>query len=273
MGMGVGTYYEAAAVIVALVFVGQVLELRARERTGESADGGTINKNGSLVMPAGRVGADTVLAQIVAMVSNAKRSRAPIQGVADKNASVFVPVILVIAVAAFAEWMIWGPAPALAYAITVAVLVLIIACPYAPGLATPISITTATGRGAQAGVLINDAEALERMASVDTLIIDRTGTLTIGKPTLTNVVVLAGVDEATILTLAAALEKGSEHPLAEAIVAGAREQGIVAEKTVGFQALTGKGVQGTVSGRKVALGQRRNDAGHGARSANGRGAG
>ena len=329
MGMGVGTYYEAAVVIVALVFVGQVLELRARERTGDairalldlapktarrilpdgaeydaplanimagdrlrvrpgdavpvdgvidegtsSVDeslmtgeampvekavgdpltGGTINKNGSLVMTAGRVGADTVLAQIVAMVSNAKRSRAPIQGVADKIAAVFVPVVLVIAVAAFAAWMIWGPAPALAYAVTAAVSVLIIACPCALGLATPISITTAAGRGAQAGVLIKDAEALERMASVDILIVDKTGTLTLGKPALTDVIVLAGVDETAILTLAAALEKGSEHPLAEAIVAGAKAKGIEAADTQGFEAVTGKGVQGTVGGRKVALG-------------------
>ena len=329
MGMGVGTYYEAAVVIVALVFVGQVLELRARERTGDAiralldlapktarrilsdgteydaplanimagdrlrvrpgdavpvdgvidegassvdeslmtgeampvektvgdpVTGGTINKNGALVMTAGRVGAETVLAQIVAMVSNAKLSRAPIQGVADKISAVFVPVVLVIAVVAFATWLIWGPAPALAYAITAAVSVLIIACPCALGLATPISITTAAGRGAQAGVLIKDAEALERMAGVDTLIVDKTGTLTMGQPKLTDVVVLADVDETTILTLAAALEKGSEHPLAEAIVAGAKAKGIEAGDTVGFAAVTGKGVHGVVGGKKVALG-------------------
>ncbi len=329
MGMGVGTYFEAAVVIVALVFVGQVLELRARERTGDAirallnlapktarrilpdgteydaplanimagdrlrvrpgdavpvdgvivegassvdeslmtgeampvekapgdpVTGGTINKNGALVMTAGRVGADTVLAQIVAMVSNAKRSRAPIQGVADKISAVFVPVVLVIAVAAFAAWMIWGPAPSLAYAITAAVSVLIIACPCALGLATPISITTAAGRGAQAGVLIKDAEALERMAGVDTLIVDKTGTLTVGKPALTDVIVLAHETETTILTLAAALEKGSEHPLAEAIVAGAKVRGIEAGETQGFAAVTGKGVQGAVAGHKVALG-------------------
>ena len=329
MGMGVGTYYEAAVVIVALVFVGQVLELRARERTGDAiralldlapktarrilpdgteydaplanimagdrlrvrpgdavpvdgvidegtssvdeslmtgeampvekgvgdpVTGGTINKNGSLVMTAAKVGADTVLAQIVAMVTNAKRSRAPIQGVADKISAVFVPVVLLIAVAAFAAWMLWGPVPALAYAVTAAVSVLIIACPCALGLATPISITTAAGRGAQAGVLIKDAEALERMAGVDTLIVDKTGTLTMGKPALTDVVVLAGVDEAAILTLAAALEKGSEHPLAEAIVAGAKARGIEAGDTAAFEAVTGKGVQGSVGGRKVALG-------------------
>ena len=329
MGMGVGTYYEAAVVIVALVFVGQVLELRARERTGDAiralldlspktarrilpdgteydaplanimagdrlrvrpgdavpvdgviaegassvdeslmtgeampvekgpgdpVTGGTINKNGSLVMTAGRVGAESVLAQIIAMVSNAKRSRAPIQGVADRISAVFVPVVLAIALAAFAAWMVWGPAPALGYAVTAAVAVLIIACPCALGLATPISITTAAGRGAQAGVLIKDAEALERMAGVDTLIVDKTGTLTLGKPALTDGVVLAGLDEAAVLTLAAALEKGSEHPLAEAIVAGAKARGIAAGDTVGFAAVTGKGVQGMVGGRKVALG-------------------
>jgi Cu+-exporting ATPase len=328
-GTGVGTYFEASVVIVALVFVGQVLELRARERTGDAiralldlapktarrilADGtesdvpladivagdklrvrpgdavpvdgvitegtssvdeslmtgeampvekavgdpvtgGTINKNGSLVMTAGRVGADSVLAQIVTMVSNAKRSRAPIQGVADQIAAVFVPVVLAVSVAAFVAWIIWGPTPALAYAVTAAVSVLIVACPCALGLATPISITTAAGRGAQAGVLIKDAEALERMAGVDTLIVDKTGTLTLGKPALTDVVVLAGEDEAAILTLAAALEKGSEHPLAEAIVTGAAAKGIEAGDTKGFEAVTGKGVQGTVGGRKVALG-------------------
>ncbi|MFA9230170.1 MAG: heavy metal translocating P-type ATPase [Microgenomates group bacterium] len=329
MGMGVSTYFEAAVVIVALVFVGQVLELLARERTGDAiralldlapktarrilpdgsevdvplanikvgdrlrvrpgdavpvdgvidegsssvdeslmtgeampvekgigdlVTGGTINMNGSLVMTAGHVGADTVLAKIVAMVSNAKRSRAPIQGVADKIAAVFVPVVLVVAVAAFGAWMIWGPLPALPYAVTAAVSVLIIACPCALGLATPISITTAAGRGAQAGVLIKDAEALERMAGVDTLIVDKTGTLTVGKPALTDVVVLAGVAEIEILTLAAALEKGSEHPLAEAIVAGAKARGIEAGDTVGFAAVIGKGVRGTVDNRKVALG-------------------
>ncbi|WP_246040639.1 heavy metal translocating P-type ATPase [Roseovarius arcticus] len=329
MGMGVGTYFEASVVIVALVFVGQVLELRARERTGDairalmdlapktarriSSDGtetdvpladivegdklrvrpgdavpvdgvitegtssvdeslmtgeampvekaagdpvtgGTINKNGSLVMAAGRVGVDSVLAQIVTMVSNAKRSRAPIQGVADKIAAVFVPVVLAVSAASFVVWMIWGPTPALAYAITAAVSVLIVACPCALGLATPISITTAAGRGAQAGVLIKDAEALERMAGVDTLIVDKTGTLTMGKPALTDVVVLAKEDEAGILTLAAALEKGSEHPLAEAIVAGASVKGIKAGDIKEFASVTGKGVQGVVGGRKVALG-------------------
>jgi P-type Cu+ transporter len=263
MGHGVGTYFEASVVIVALVFFGQVLELRARERTGDAiralldlapktarrilpdgteydapldnimegdrlrvrpgdavpvdgvviegrssldesmltgesmpvekgpgdaVTGATINKNGSLVIEAGKVGADTVLAQIVAMVSNARRSRAPIQGLADRVSAIFVPTVVGIAIFAFVVWLIFGPEPALVFAIASAVSVLIITCPCALGLATPISITTAAGRGAQAGVLIKDAEALERMASVDTLIVDKTGTLTMGKPKLTDTV-------------------------------------------------------------------------------------
>ena len=329
MGQGVGTYFEAAVVIIALVFVGQVLELRARERTGDAiralldlapktarrilADGteydaplenimegdrlrvrpgdavpvdgvvidgrssldesmltgesmpvekgpgdtvtgATINKNGSLVIEAGKVGADTVLAQIVAMVSNARRSRAPIQGMADRVAAVFVPTVVGVAIFAFVMWMIFGPEPVLVYAIASAVSVLIIACPCALGLATPISITTAAGRGAQAGVLIKDAEALERMAGVDTLIVDKTGTLTMGKPKLTDTVALGDVSEADILSLAAALERGSEHPLAEAIVEGAEARGATRQEAADFEAITGKGVRGTVGGRAVALG-------------------
>lgn len=329
MGHGVGTYYEAAVVIVALVFVGQVLELRARERTGDAiralldlapktarrilpdgseydaplenimegdrlrvrpgdavpvdgiviegrssldesmltgesmpvekssgdaVTGATINKNGSLVIEASKVGADTVLAQIVAMVSNARRSRAPIQGMADRVSAVFVPTVVGIAIFAFVVWLIFGPEPSLVFAIASAVSVLIIACPCALGLATPISITTAAGRGAQAGVLIKDAEALERMAGVDTLIVDKTGTLTMGKPKLTDTVALADVAEADLLSLAAALERGSEHPLAEAIVEGAEAQGAVRQEALDFEAVTGKGVRGTVGGRAVALG-------------------
>ncbi len=328
MGEGVGTYFEAAVVIIALVFVGQVLELRARERTGDAiralmdlapktarrilADGteydaplenivegdllrvrpgdsvpvdgevvegrssidesmitgepvpvektvgdrvtgGTINKNGTLAIRATQVGADTVLAQIVEMVAGARRSRAPIQGLADRVSSIFVPTVVAIAIAAFLAWLSFGPEPALAFAIASAVSVLIIACPCALGLATPISITTAAGRGAQAGVLIKDAEALERMARVDTVIVDKTGTLTEGKPTLTDVVALQG-DEAEVLGLAAALERGSEHPLAEAIVAGARDRGLSLGSAADFEAVTGKGVRGTVDGRRVALG-------------------
>ncbi|MCT8999706.1 MAG: heavy metal translocating P-type ATPase [Devosia sp.] len=329
MGHGVGTYFEAAVVIVALVFVGQVLELRARERTGDAiralldlapktarrilpdgseydaplenimegdrlrvrpgdavpvdgtviegrssldesmltgesmpvekgpgdgVTGATINKNGSLVIEAGKVGSDTVLAQIVAMVSNARRSRAPIQGLADRVSAVFVPTVVAIAIFAFIVWMIFGPEPALVFAIASAVSVLIIACPCALGLATPISITTAAGRGAQAGVLIKDAEALERMAAVDTLIVDKTGTLTMGKPKLTDTVALGDLAEADLLSLAAALERGSEHPLAEAIVEGAEAAGAARQEATEFEAVTGKGVRGQIGGRAVALG-------------------
>jgi P-type Cu+ transporter len=329
MGQGVGTYFEAAVVIITLVFVGQVLELRARERTGDAiralldlapktarrilldgteydaplenimegdrlrvrpgdavpvdgvvvegrsnldesmltgesmpvekgpgdaVTGATINKNGSLVIEAGKVGSDTVLAQIVAMVSNARRSRAPIQGMADRVSAVFVPTVVGAALLSFAVWMVFGPEPALVYAIASGVSVLIIACPCALGLATPISITTAAGRGAQAGVLIKDAEALERMAGVDTLIVDKTGTLTMGKPKLTDTVALGDSPEADILSLAAALERGSEHPLAEAIVGGAEVQGAARQEAAEFESVTGKGVRGNVGGRAVALG-------------------
>ena len=329
MGHGVGTYFEAAVVIIALVFVGQVLELRARERTGDAiralldlapktarrilpdgneynaplenimegdrlrvrpgdavpvdgtviegrssldesmltgesmpvekgpgdaVTGATINKNGSLVIEAGKVGADTVLAQIVTMVSNARRSRAPIQGLADRVSAIFVPTVVGIAILAFVAWMIFGPEAALGFAIASAVSVLIIACPCALGLATPISITTAAGRGAQAGVLIKDAEALERMAGVDTLIVDKTGTLTMGKPKLTDTLVLGDISEADLLSLAAALERGSEHPLAEAIVEGAEVAGAARQEATDFEAVTGKGVRGKIGGRTVALG-------------------
>jgi Cu+-exporting ATPase len=329
MGHGVGTYFEASVVIVALVFFGQVLELRARERTGDAiralldlapktarrilpdgseydaplenivegdrlrlrpgdavpvdgvviegrssldesmltgesmpvekgpgddVTGATINKNGSLVIEAGKVGADTVLAQIVAMVSNARRSRAPIQGLADKVSAIFVPTVVSVSVLAFVVWMIFGPENALVFAIASAVSVLIMACPCALGLATPISITTAAGRGAQAGVLIKDAEALERMAGVDTLIVDKTGTLTMGKPKLTDTVALGDVAEADLLSLAAALERGSEHPLAEAIVEGAEAQGVARQEAADFEAITGKGVRGMVGGHAVAHG-------------------
>ena len=331
MGAGVGTYYEAAVVIIALVFVGQVLELRARERTGDAiralmdlapktarrilpdgseydaplenivagdllrvrpgesvavdgevvdgrssidesmitgeplpveksegdrVTGGTINKNGTLSIRATQVGADTVLAQIVEMVAGARRSRAPIQGLADRVSSIFVPTVVAVAILAFMTWLTVGPAPALTFAIASAVSVLIIACPCALGLATPISITTAAGRGAQAGVLIKDAEALERMARVDTVVVDKTGTLTEGKPKLTDVVVTDRISESDMLSLAAALERGSEHPLAEAIVAGAIDRGLNPGRAKEFDAVTGKGVTGTVDGRTVALGNR-----------------
>ncbi len=325
----VGVYFEAAAVIVTLVLIGQLMELRARERTGaairalldlaaktarvirpdgseeeipleavqvgdrlrvrpgdkipvdgevvegrSSVDesmitgepvpvektagdpltGATINGTGSFIMAAKRVGADTLLAQIVEMVASAQRSRAPIQKFADQVAGKFVPAVVGVAVVAFIAWAIWGPAPALAYALVAAVAVLIIACPCALGLATPMSIMTATGRGAQAGVLIKNAEALERFAEVDTLLVDKTGTLTVGKPKLVAVLPAAGHEEAEVLRLAASLERGSEHPLAEAIVAGAEARGLKLANAADFEALTGKGVKGTVDGHAVALG-------------------
>ncbi len=326
---GVGTYFEASVVIVALIFVGQVLELRARERTGDAiralldlapktarritpdgdeydaplenvmagdllrvrpgeavpvdgevtdghssfdesmitgealpvekakddtVTGGTINKTGTIAMKATKVGADTVLSKIVEMVSNAKRSRAPIQGLADRVSAIFVPTVVGVALLAFAGWFIWGPNPGFVHAIAAAVSVLIIACPCALGLATPISITTAAGRGAQAGVLIKDAEALERMARVDTVIVDKTGTLTMGKPELTDVVAFDGATQDIVLSLAAALEHASEHPLAEAIVAGAKARGITPWTATDFEAVTGKGVKGTVDGQAIAFG-------------------
>ncbi|MDG4882535.1 heavy metal translocating P-type ATPase [Mesorhizobium sp. WSM4884] len=325
----VPVYFEAAAVIVALVFLGQVLELRARERTGsairalldlapktarligadgsekdvpldsvntgdklrirpgdavpvdgivlegrsaidesmitgeplpvektegDSLTGGTLNKNGSLVMRAEKVGAETTLSRIVEMVAKAQRSRAPIQGLADRVSFYFVPAVVLVAVVAFIAWAVYGPEPSLIFAIVSAVSVLIIACPCALGLATPMSIMTATGRGAHAGVLIKEAAALERFAAVDTLIVDKTGTLTEGRPRLTDVVAAEGIDEDDLLSLAATLEKGSEHPLAEAIVEGAAERGVKLADAENFEATTGKGVAGTVSGKKVALG-------------------
>ena len=326
---GVGTYFEAAVVIVALIFVGQVLELRAREKTGDairalmdlapktarritpdgdeydaplenilagdrlrvrpgdsipvdgilleghssidesmitgepvpvektagdSVTGGTLNGSGSFVMEATKVGADTMLSQIVDMVANARRSRAPIQGMADRVSSVFVPAVVLAAIVSFIAWSVFGPEPALAFAFVSAVSVLIIACPCALGLATPISITTAAGRGAQAGVLIKDAEALERMARVDTLVVDKTGTLTEGKPKLTDAIAVNGFEEAQVVALAASLERGSEHPLAEAIVEGARDRGLELADATAFEAVTGKGVKGEVAGKALLLG-------------------
>ncbi|PDS58981.1 copper-translocating P-type ATPase [Rhizobium anhuiense] len=328
-GAAVPVYFEAAAVIVALVFVGQVLELKARERTGSAiralldlapktarridaegnesdvpvddinvADrlrvrpgervpvdgsvlegqstvdesmisgeplpvekskgdpltGGTINKNGTFVMSAEKVGADTVLSRIVDMVAKAQRSRAPIQGAVDRVSAVFVPAVVAVALLAFLAWAAIGPEPRMANGLLAAVAVLIIACPCALGLATPMSIMIATGRGAGEGVLIKDAEALERFSKVDTLIVDKTGTLTEGKPKLTDIAAFGGVGEDRLLSLAASLERGSEHPLAEAIVSGAEERGVAFVEVTGFEATTGKGVQGIADGTTVALG-------------------
>jgi len=328
-GDAVPVYFEAAAVIVALVFLGQVLELRARERTGsairalldlapktarriaadgseadipldevkardrlrvrpgdsvpvdgtvlegrtsidesmitgeplpvektegDSVTGGTLNRNGTIVIRADHVGAETMLSRIVEMVAKAQRSRAPIQGLADRVSYYFVPAVVLVAIIAFVVWAVFGPEPSMIFAIVSAVSVLIIACPCALGLATPMSIMTATGRGAQAGVLIKDAEALERFAHVDTLIVDKTGTLTEGRPKLTNVVATEGFSERDILSLAASLERGSEHPLAEAILEGAEARGATISAATDFEAVTGKGVAGTVNGRRIALG-------------------
>lgn len=327
----VGVYFEAAAVIVVLVLLGQMLELRAREQTGSAlralldlaaksarqikddgteveialeevktgdrlrvrpgekipvdgivvdgrssvdesmltgepvpaeknvgdiVTGATINGTGALIMEATHVGGDTMLSRIVDMVAAAQRSRAPVQKVADRVAGIFVPAVVLSAIAAFIVWASFGPEPSLAYAVVVAVSVLIVACPCALGLATPMSIMTATGRGARAGVLIRDAEALERLAGVDTLIVDKTGTLTAGKPALSAVVAAAGQVEADILRLAASLERGSEHPLADAIVSAAADRGLVLSDAQDFDAVTGKGVTGMVDGKRVLLGNR-----------------
>ncbi len=212
--------------------------------------GGTVNGTGALVMRAEQVGADTMLARIVAMVAEAQRSQAPIQRLADRVAGWFVPAVLLAAALAFAAWAIWGPAPALAYALISAVSVVIIACPCALGLATPMSIGVGVGKGAGLGMLIKSAAALERFEAVDTLVVDKTGTLTEGKPRVTAVVA-DGVDEAALLRLAASLERSSEHPLAAAIVAASQGEGLA---VTGFASVTGKGVSGTVDGRAVAVG-------------------
>ncbi len=325
----VGVYFEAAAVIVVLVIVGQVMEIRARERTGgairqllnlapktarrvrddgsdaeipledvqigdrlrvrpgdsipvdgtvaegrsavdesmltgeavpaekaagDAVTGGTLNGSGSFIMTAERVGNETMLSRIVQMVAEAQRSRAPIQRLADVVAGYFVPTVVAVAVIAFVAWSIFGPPPAMAYALIAAVSVLIIACPCALGLATPMSIMVGTGRGAHLGVLIKNAEALERLAKVDTLVFDKTGTLTEGKPKVVGVTAAAGGDENDLLRLAASLERGSEHPLAAAIVGAAEERGLDLASAEDFDSLTGKGVTGTVDGRRIGLG-------------------
>jgi Cu+-exporting ATPase len=325
----VAIYFESAAVIVVLVLLGQVLELRARSRTGsaikallnlapatarqvapggdhevpldqvkvgdwlhvvpgdrvpvdgvvveghssveesmvtgeplpvektvgDKVTGGTVNGPGSFVMRAERIGSDTLLGQIVKMVADAQRSRAPIQGLADKVAGIFVPVVLAVSALTFVLWMWLGPQPKLAHAIVCAVAVLIIACPCALGLATPMSIMVGVGRGAQEGVLVKNAEALERLEKVTTLVVDKTGTLTEGKPKLMDVLPAGGFDKKEFLRLAASLEQNSEHPLAAAIVQGAKEQGIVFEAVRDFRSVTAGGVAGTITGRTVMVGK------------------
>ncbi|HSO43191.1 MAG TPA: copper-translocating P-type ATPase, partial [Rhodospirillales bacterium] len=221
---------------------------------GAKVTGGTLNGSGSFVMTAERVGSETMLARIVQMVAEAQRSRAPIQRLADVVAGYFVPVVVAVAVLAFVLWSIFGPPPAMAFGLVAAVSVLIIACPCALGLATPMSIMVGTGRGAQMGILIKNAESLERFAKVDTLVVDKTGTLTEGKPKVVGVEPTQGVERDELLRLAASLEQASEHPLAEAIVAAAREQGLGLGRTEDFASFTGKGVAGIVDGRRVALG-------------------
>ncbi len=331
-GGEVAVYFEAAAVIVTLVLLGQVLELKARSQTsnaikallglapktarrlskdgseedvslelvhpgdrlrvrpgekvpvdgvvaegssavdesmitgepmpvtkaaGDKVTGATVNGTGGFIMEATRVGADTLLSQIVRMVAEAQRSRAPIQRLADIVAGYFVPAVVLVAVVTLVVWGIYGPSPAMAYAVINAVAVLIIACPCALGLATPMSIMVGTGRGATVGVLVKNAEALEIMEKVDTLVVDKTGTLTEGKPRLTGVVPADGFAEDDLLHMAASLERGSEHPLAAAIVAGAQERNLKLEEATDFQSVTGQGVTGSVSGKSVGLGNRR----------------
>ena len=325
----VAVYFEAAAVIIILVLLGQILELRARAGTttalralldlapktamlvsadgteneipledvalgdklrvrpgdkvpvdgalieghsyidesmvngepipsekkpGSKLIGCTINGTGSFIMQAEKIGADTMLSQIVQMVGEAQRSQAPIQGLVDKVAGYFVPVVLAAAVLAFGVWAMFGPEPAYSYALIAAVSVLIIACPCALGLATPMSIMVGVGRGAQSGVLIKNAAALERMEKVDTLVVDKTGTLTVGKPTVTNIIRLGDFKEDEILQLAASLEQGSEHPLAAAVVLAAKQKNLTLEKATDFASITGKGVTGVVAGKSIGLG-------------------
>ncbi|MDQ2832833.1 MAG: copper-translocating P-type ATPase, partial [Acidobacteriota bacterium] len=221
---------------------------------GAKVIGGTINGTGSFVMKTERVGADTLLAQIVKMVSEAQRTRAPIQRLADTVASYFVPAVLASAVITFIVWAIYGPQPHYAHALVNAVAVLIIACPCALGLATPMAIMVGTGRGAGEGILIRNAEALEILEKVNTLVVDKTGTLTVGKPVLTELETAEGFDEANLLQLTASLEKASEHPLAAAILAAAQEKKVELLPVDGFQSVTGKGVTGTIQNKKVAIG-------------------
>jgi Cu+-exporting ATPase len=224
------------------------------KQLGDKLIGGTLNGTGALVMRADKVGADSMLARIITMVAEAQRSRAPIQRMADTVSGYFVPAVLGVALVAFVVWAVWGPAPALSYALIAAVSVLIIACPCALGLATPMSIGVGVGKGAGAGVLIKSAEALERMEKVNTLVVDKTGTLTEGKPKVTAIVPAVGLSEAEILPLAASLERSSEHPLAAAIITAARDRNTSIQEPTDFVSVTGKGVIGKIGGRSVALG-------------------
>jgi Cu+-exporting ATPase len=247
-----GTIAEGSSSLDEAMVTGEPLPVEKGE--GDSVTGGTLNKSGTFIMQAERVGRDTMLAQIVQMVHDAQRSRAPIQGLADKVAGWFVPAVVVVSILTFIIWALVGPEPQLAHALVNAVAVLIIACPCALGLATPMSIMVGTGKGATSGVLIKNAEALEMMEKIDTLVVDKTGTLTEGKPKLTTVKAQGDFSEDDLLRLAASLEQGSEHPLAESLVAAAREKGLKLSSTEEFEAETGKGVVGKTDGRKVAVG-------------------
>ena len=247
-----GTVIDGSSAVDESMVTGEPMPVT--KRAGDKVTGGTINGTGSVVFRAERVGADTLLAQIVKMVAEAQRSRAPIQRLADLVAAWFVPAVIVIAVLSFIGWAVWGPSPRYALAVVNAVAVLIIACPCALGLATPMAIMVGTGRGATGGVLIKNAEALERMEKVDTLVVDKTGTITEGKPSLVTVQPAQGVDETTLLALAAAAERSSEHPLAAAIVRGAEQRGVAKTTADRFDSVTGKGISATVAGRAVVVG-------------------
>ena len=247
-----GVVLEGTAAVDESMVTGEPIPVE--KRPGHKVTGGTVNGTGSFVMRAERVGSDTLLAQIVRMVSEAQRSRAPIQRLADAVAGYFVPAVVVSAIITFIVWSVWGPPPAMAYALVNAVAVLIIACPCALGLATPMSVMVGTGRGATAGVLIRKAEALEVLEKVDTLVLDKTGTLTEGKPRLVTVITVPGHSESDVIRLAASLELASEHPLAAAVIVGAEERKIAIPKAQDFRTLTGLGVTGTIEGHAVAVG-------------------
>jgi Cu+-exporting ATPase len=233
------------------------------KEAGAKVIAGSLNKTGSFVMRAEKVGADTLLSRIVQMVAEAQRSRAPIQRLADRVSAWFVPAVIAAAVLAAVAWVIFGPEPRLAYALVAAVSVLIIACPCALGLATPISIMVGVGRGAQGGVLIKNAEALERLEKIDTLVVDKTGTLTEGRPAVTAISPVGGFDDTELLRLAASLERGSEHPLADAILGAARRRKLALSEASGFDSPIGKGVLGVVDGKRIVLGGARLMAEHG----------
>ncbi|HTB40272.1 MAG TPA: heavy metal translocating P-type ATPase [Reyranella sp.] len=247
-----GTVIEGSGTVDESTITGEPMPVT--KESGARVIGGTVNTTGAFVMKAELVGSDTMLARIVKMVSEAQRSRAPIQRLADMVSGWFVPVVIAIAVLAFIAWMIWGPAPAFAYALLAAVSVLIIACPCALGLATPMSIMVGVGRGAAEGILIRNAEALERLEKVDTLLFDKTGTLTVGRPAVTSIESLGSLGDAEILRLAASLERGSQHPIAAAILAAAGQRGIAPVTVADFDAPSGKGVAGTVDGKPLLLG-------------------